>query len=132
MTRFLYLNRALCTGCRICESTCSITNEGVINRAKSRIHVYRKDVLELKQVFCDQCDDHLCVNACPIGAILIKNNQVRVTRSLCDGCGKCAEVCNKIFLTPENHFALMCNQCGACVKTCPEGALEIKEKECLE
>jgi anaerobic carbon-monoxide dehydrogenase iron sulfur subunit len=132
MTKFLNLNPDLCTGCRICESTCSITNEGVINRVKSRIHIYRRDVLELVQLYCDQCDEHVCLNVCPTGAISIVNNQLRVKRSLCDGCGKCADVCNKIFLSPVNNYALMCNQCAACVKTCPEGALEIKEKECLE
>ena len=132
MTKFLDLNLDLCTGCRICESTCSITNEGVINRAKSRIHVYRTDVLELTPLFCDQCDDHLCIDACPANAISIVHDQVRVKRSLCDGCGKCAEVCNRIFLTPVDNFALMCNQCGACVKACPENALSIKEKECLK
>jgi len=131
MTKYLTLNTELCTGCRICESTCSITTEGVLNRAKSRIHIYRTDVLMLNQLFCNQCDEHLCISVCPTGAISLKNCQVRIDRSLCDGCGKCARVCNKIFLTPEEHFALMCIQCGACVKTCPENALEIKEKECL-
>ena len=91
-----------------------------------------KDVLILNQLFCDQCDEHLCIDVCPTGAISLKNCQVRIDRNLCDGCGKCARVCNKIFLTPEEHFALMCIQCGACVKTCPENALEIKEKECLK
>jgi len=132
MTKYLTLNTELCTGCRICESTCSITTEGVLNRAKSRIHIYRKDVLTLNQLFCDQCDEHLCIDVCPRGAISLKNCQVRIDRSLCDGCGKCALACNKIFLTPEEHYALMCIQCGACVKTCPENALEIEEKECLK
>ena len=130
MTKYLDIDKSLCTGCRICESTCSITNESVINRAKSRIHIYRKDVLELIQLFCDQCHTHVCVTACPTNAISVINNQVRIKRSLCDGCGKCSQVCDKIFMSPDN-FALMCNQCGACVKTCPEGALEIKGKECL-
>lgn len=132
MTKFLVLNSEICTGCRICESTCSITTEGVINRAKSRIHVNRKDVLTLTQLYCDQCDEHECITACPTSAISIINSQVRVNRSLCDGCGNCALVCNKIFLSPEKHYALMCIQCGACVKTCPENALEIREKECLK
>ncbi len=132
MTKFLTLDTELCTGCRTCESTCSITTEGVLNRANSRIHIYRSDVLTLNQLFCDQCENHICINACPTGAISIKKCQLRVNRSLCDGCGKCAQVCEKIFLSPEKKFALICIQCGACVKTCPENALDIEEKECLK
>ncbi len=132
MTKFLSLDADCCTGCRICESTCAITTEGVLNRAKSRIHIYRKDVLRLSQLFCDQCEEQICIKVCPTGAISLNNCQIRVKRSLCDGCGKCAQVCDKIFLSPENHYALMCIQCGACVNTCPENALEIKEKECLK
>jgi anaerobic carbon-monoxide dehydrogenase iron sulfur subunit len=132
MTKYLDINEDLCTGCRICESTCSITNEGVINRAKSRVHVYRRDILKLEQLYCNQCEHHVCLSACPVSAIVIKNNQIRVDRKLCDGCGKCAQVCNKIFLAPDTNYALMCNQCAACVKTCPENAMTIKERECLE
>ena len=132
MTKFLTLDTELCTGCRICESTCSITTEGVLNRAKSRIHIYRFDVLALNQLFCNQCDNHICISACPTAAISIDNCQVRVNRSLCNGCGNCAQVCNKIFLSPEKNYALMCIQCGACVKTCPENALDMKDKSCLK
>lgn len=130
MTRYLYIYTDRCTGCRVCETVCSMTNEKVLNRAKSRIRVRRADVLDLDQKVCDQCETRSCIAACPEHAIYIKNDQVRVERSSCTGCGECILVCDKLFLSPEKNYALMCNQCGACVPYCPEGALEMREKGC--
>ncbi|MBI9105180.1 MAG: 4Fe-4S binding protein [Spirochaetales bacterium] len=129
MVKYLSLNKESCTGCRQCESVCSMSREGVLNRAKSRIKVFRTDVLQLSQKFCNQCGERQCIAACPEDAIYEKKDQVRVHRELCTGCGRCTTVCDRLFLSPENGWALMCNQCGACVKACPEAALEIKERE---
>ncbi len=127
-TMYLRVDRDKCTGCRTCEAACSLTREGVLNRAKSRIRIYRIGVLELEQKVCDQCPERPCVSACPTGAIFEKNGQVRVRKSACDGCGRCVEVCDKLFLSPDDRHAMMCNQCGACVKSCPENALELTER----
>ena len=128
MTKYLYVHGEKCSGCRICEAECSMTNERVLNRGKSRIRVYRRDVLQLSPMVCDQCDERPCVAACPEKAIFITHGQVRVRRSACTGCGECVEVCDKLFLSPDKGYALMCNQCGACVSACPEDALEIRER----
>jgi len=127
---FLKIHSDLCTGCRVCEGICSMTQEGVLNRAKSRIRIYRTDVLELTQKVCAQCVERPCVAACPRGAIFEKNGQVRIRRSACDGCGACVAVCDRLFLSPDDRHAMMCNQCGACVKGCPENALELGEYRC--
>jgi len=55
---FIKVDKSLCTGCRICEAACSIAKERVINRAKSRIHIYRSDILELIERVCIQCSEH--------------------------------------------------------------------------
>ncbi len=128
MSRYLYLDPELCTGCRCCESACSVTNEKVINRAKSRIHVYRSDVLSLVQLYCDQCTEHPCLSACPEKAIIVDNGQVRVDDALCTGCGKCTLVCSKLFLSPDKTKILMCNQCGSCIVQCPENALKMRKR----
>lgn len=125
-----------CTGCRICEGVCSMTQEGILNRGKSRIRIHRTDVLTLVQKFCTQCKERPCVAACPRNAIYEKNGQVRIRKSDCDGCqsrkglAACIAVCDKLFISPDGSHAMMCNQCGACVKECPENALELGERQC--
>lgn len=124
-TKYLEIRAEGCTGCRVCESTCSMVQEGVLNKGKSRIRIYRIEVLELLPTVCDQCKDRPCVAACPKGAIISRNRQVRVRRSACDGCGACITVCDKVFLSPDDGHAMICNQCGACVTACPEQVLSI-------
>ena len=136
MVKYLYLDPEKCTGCRTCEGICSITNAKVLNKVKSRIHVYRTDVLLLKQLYCNQCLERPCLAACPEGAFVIKNEQVRIDRSVCTGCGECLKVCDRIFITLDAISeggsppgkAIICNQCGACISNCPENALEVRER----
>ncbi len=86
-----------------------------------------------------------CVNACPFGAIYVKNDLARVERSLCVGCGKCVSVCpNKLIdLIPESKkVAVLCANiekgaltrkacshgcigCLKCQKACPSDAIKI-------
>lgn len=128
--RYLKVHPQRCTGCRICEGVCSLAQEGVLNKSKSRIRICRVDVLALRQFVCDQCEARPCVASCLKGAIFVKDGQVRIRRGLCDGCGDCVKVCDKLFLLPEGGRAIMCNQCGACVEKCPEGALEMGDRLC--
>jgi len=127
--KLLFVDRNLCTGCRTCESTCSFTKEKVVNRGKSRIRVDRLDVLKMEALVCLQCAQPRCRAACPTGAIYREGEQVRVRQELCDGCGSCMQVCNRLFLAPDHSRVLMCDQCGACVVRCPEGALRIATPE---
>jgi anaerobic carbon-monoxide dehydrogenase iron sulfur subunit len=130
LANYLFVKSELCTGCRTCESVCSMTNERILNKAKSRIRILRTDVLTLSQRVCDQCEPRPCSTVCPEGAVYEKDSQVRVDREKCSGCGECVKVCDKLFLSPEGSKALMCNQCGACIRFCPEGALEMRENAC--
>lgn len=50
--------------------------------------------------------------------------------SLCNGCGRCEEVCpHAVFDVANRKAALVargnCMQCGACRMNCPVGAIEV-------
>lgn len=125
--RYLRVSKKLCTGCRMCETACSLAKEGVINRARSRIRVIREGVVELKPLVCLQCKDPVCIKVCPVHAISSINGAVRVDEDICTGCGQCVLECPRLFISPEGLKAIMCDQCGSCVPSCPEKALSIEE-----
>ena len=112
----------------MCETACAEAKEGIINRARSRIRVYRRDVITLIPRVCLQCPNPLCLRVCPEEAISRNNGTVRVNDEKCTGCGQCVEACRCIFLSPEGDRALMCDQCGSCIPICPEGALTMVVK----
>ena len=55
--------------------------------------------------------------------------QVRLTRTLCLGCGRCVPACphgGHVVAAGGHQLALAaCDRCGACVRACPAGALEM-------
>ena len=62
-----------CTGCRICELTCSNYNQGEYNPKKSFIRIMANDeagvyipILDIQCTFCEKCAD-----ACPEEALEI-------------------------------------------------------------
>ena len=56
---------------------------------------------------------------------------VRVDDTLCNGCGECIEVCPTGALILRNNHAFidqnLCLDCDACVDTCPQGAILLSE-----
>lgn len=122
--RFLSIDRAKCTGCRVCENVCAVEHGDGHQPLRSRIRVERLGPLERRILVCLQCKQPRCMEACPSGAIDRDGEQIRVDAGLCDRCGACILACDRLFLPPEGAV-LMCDQCGACVDRCPEGALAV-------
>lgn len=127
--RYLEIDKEKCTGCRICESVCSIAKEGTLNKAKSRIRVMRNNVVKLSRQVCIQCRNPRCAEACSENAIILQDDTVYVDAEACVGCGACTKVCDRLFLSPNSLIVLMCDQCGSCIPHCPEEALMIKKVE---
>jgi carbon-monoxide dehydrogenase iron sulfur subunit len=127
---FLYVDRSKCTGCRVCEYVCSIAADGTHNPGLSRIRVERSGALQRRVLVGLQCRNPRCMAACPREAIVREGEQVRVREDLCDRCGACVDVCDRLFL-PEEGAVQMCDQCNACPGLCPEGALTITTAEAL-
>ena len=130
------INYDLCTGCRLCEMTCSLTKEKVIRPEVSRIKVYQfwPGPVDVPAV-CRLCSDHPCVEASPpkVNALSIneKTGNVEVDTDKCIGikCSACQKACPHelaISFHPETNKAMICDLCQGdpeCVKVCPTGAL---------
>ena len=121
----------LCTGCSQCEQYCSFKHEKAYSPALSRIKVVKFEERCLSiPVTCANCKKPLCVEACPVDAIVFDSAAgiVKVVEDLCIGCKKCVKACpvGAVDIHPEKGTAIKCDYCGGdpeCVKYCPTNAL---------
>lgn len=129
----IYTNFDLCTGCAICQLTCSELKNGGTNPRLALLRVVPNDNGMIHQpVVCNQCQNAFCMTVCPTKAIYRSkdNGTVLINDKNCVGCGLCATACqqNVILINKQKRKAIKCDLCGgepACVKICPTGALEI-------
>lgn len=116
-----------CSGCRLCEITCSLEHEGIIWPEASRIRVFEflpgVDVPHT----CVQCPDYPCVNTCPVNALSVdeKTGAVLVEEEKCTECGACITACpGKVPRIPtDKGSVVICDLCGGepkCVEICHE------------
>lgn len=123
-----------CTGCRICEMSCSLKNYGEVNTDISNIKVFTFFPGIDIPMFCFKCSDAPCIYSCPFQALSKdKNGCVVVNHEKCTGCGVCINGCRArvINLHPKLNYPMICNDCGGfepeCVKNCPAKALDFVE-----
>ena len=140
---------ARCTGCLVCESTCSVGNDGKASQLTARIKVsknlaygpggFNGDLVSgpgenrdftMTADTCRQCESPACALACPMGAIYQQEatGARQVDKEKCVGCGTCTTACPWHIPTvdPETQKStkcLLCHGYTACVKACPTGAL---------
>jgi Fe-S-cluster-containing dehydrogenase component len=125
-----------CTGCRTCESVCSLKWEGECNPTKSRIKALRYEkfgeYLVNIPVVCQQCETPMCKEVCPVNAI--NQNQetgaYQVNPDTCIGCRLCTIACpvGVIEVDPNKKIAYKCNLCEGdplCVKFCLHDAINL-------
>lgn len=131
MQKMILINPKVCTGCRVCESLCSLVHDGEINPSRSRIRIIRWEIKGIDiPVTCQQCDEAPCQEACPTKAIRRNpiTKAVETKEELCIRCHMCALVCpfGANLISPEGKV-LRCDLCQGdpeCVKLCETKAIQ--------
>ena len=129
---FLAIDLNKCTGCRNCELACSAERTKSFNPRRSRIQILKDEVRNLVvPMVCLQCEDPLCEQACPNGAISYNEKGTLIVDSeVCIGCMNCVTACiyGGIEIDPKTLKAIKCDLCGgnpACIKACEYGAISL-------
>ena len=132
MQKLITIDYEKCTGCRLCETVCSLYNEGVINPELARIKMIRWewDGLQIPTL-CQQCDFAACVAVCPKNAIYRDKELgcLKLDYNKCIGCKLCIQYCpfGAISYNFEENRVIKCELCGGdpmCVKYCETKALQ--------
>ena len=137
MEKVLVSNTDRCTGCRLCESICSLVHTETCNPERSRIRILR---MEQKGVdipmFCLQCEDAACIAACPVSAINRNKSTgtVEIDYELCIKCKECIIACpfEGMYFDSIEDKIIKCDLCGGdpkCVMFCDTQAIEFLEKD---
>lgn len=145
-TRVFRAIEELCTGCRMCELTCSLAKTGIVTPSRARLRVRQsKENGACNVTICRHCKVPLCHNACPVPEAMYvdeRTGAVSIIEEKCVGCLACAEACpfDAIQIGPEGEV-LKCDLCGGnpvCVRYCPSRpaaqfpSLPYPEASCLE
>ncbi|MCX6097992.1 MAG: 4Fe-4S binding protein [Caldiserica bacterium] len=120
-----------CTGCRLCQLTCSAQNFRLNIHKSARIGIVPRFPDGYFEVhLCNQCG--VCLPVCPVEAISVDAKGVYVIDdSMCIDCGACVDSCPQqaIFRSPASLHPYICNLCGACVPNCTSQALTWEEDQ---
>jgi Fe-S-cluster-containing dehydrogenase component len=124
-----------CTGCRCCALACSYIKTGSYNTDDNCIPVLQFEESGVDcPVFCQQCEEPRCVEACPTNAMhrSPQSGLIDIADEKCDGCGACLAACpyGAITAAPtgyrRNGQVMKCDLCGGkpeCVEWCETGAI---------
>jgi len=139
-----------CLACRSCEVACAINRDSVSKtvagafkeevRPTPRVVVQGNERIALP-IQCRHCEEALCVDSCPSGALYrsADDNLVLLDDNRCIGCWMCVAVCPFGAIKPSGagKVAIKCDACRGmehpfCVEACPTGALVLMEPAALQ
>ncbi|MCI8513545.1 MAG: 4Fe-4S dicluster domain-containing protein [Lachnospiraceae bacterium] len=143
-----YFDLTRCTGCKTCQIACKDKNRldiGTIFRNVRDFETGRYPDVDCYHYSssCNHCETPACLTICPTGAIYkADDGAVIIDAELCDGCGKCAEICPYEVpkILPEG-IAGKCDSCKVrrdkgenplCVDACQTRCLKFGDLDELE
>ena len=92
MNRFVIAEPGRCIGCNTCMAACSAAHETRGSQKAPRLTVTRTST-GTAPVLCRQCDDAPCARVCPVDAIHLTGDAVKLDEKRCIGCKMCAIAC---------------------------------------
>lgn len=138
MQKILFVEPEKCTGCRICETVCSLHQEKVVNPARARIQIIKWDNAGIYiPMICQQCETAPCETVCPMRAIHRdeKTGALIIDYDLCVGCKLCVTFCpfGGAGIDIEGKI-IKCDLCKGdpqCVRNCEPKALQYLEASAI-
>jgi anaerobic carbon-monoxide dehydrogenase iron sulfur subunit len=116
------VNRKKCSGCHLCETTCSLFHIGAVNTEKSAIRIEKDDLgTSMNTPFvCRQCKDMTCLEGEKVAPEAERKKFIWARQRS----NKCPFQALNLFMGKSYH----CDLCGGnpqCVKVCTTGALSL-------
>jgi Fe-S-cluster-containing hydrogenase component 2 len=138
MQKILFVVPEKCTGCRVCETVCSLYQEKVVNPTRARIQIIKWDNTGIYiPMICQQCETASCETVCPMRAIQRdeKSGALIIDYELCVGCKLCVTFCpfGGAGIDIEGKI-IKCDLCKGdprCVKNCEPEALQYLEASAI-
>ncbi|BCR03160.1 iron-sulfur protein [Desulfuromonas versatilis] len=157
--QIIYADPETCLGCHSCELSCAVAHGagdlqgavagGQLLRPRNKVVLTGGICMPMQ---CRQCEDAPCAFACPTGAVVQEDGQVRIREKNCVGCKLCVMVCPFGAVSvaaedkPDGRFrtnrgvAKKCDLCAdwrarsgrtspACVEACPTRSLRLVDME---
>jgi Fe-S-cluster-containing hydrogenase component 2 len=137
--RSLVADPQKCTGCRMCETVCSLVQNKTVNPSKSRIRIihWNPDGIYIP-LNCQQCEDAPCMTVCPKEAISKDPHLGRIVidYALCISCRMCVSACpfGAMGFDPAKQKVFKCDLCDGdpqCVRFCFPGSLTYETPDTL-
>jgi carbon-monoxide dehydrogenase iron sulfur subunit len=143
----VYINEAVCMGCRLCEVYCRIEHSPTKDLIKAFRGEPPQPLLQVEKrepisfaVQCRHCPEPYCVYACLTGALEKQlDGVVSVDKDKCIGCWTCILACpwGVIRREARERKIVKCDLCQgeampACVSHCPNEALIYADADSME
>jgi carbon-monoxide dehydrogenase iron sulfur subunit len=126
-----------CTGCRYCEIACVFYHFKQFDLEKAHMHVqFDEKNAEFEAIYCQHCDEPVCVAACPNEAA-VKDEEtglVRINPIRCIGCKTCTFACplSVPWFNEDYKISMKCDFCDGdpqCAKFCSPQAIRVVTRE---